>query len=158
MNEPGRFVRMHKVGDSSKIKKKSKNKQKLNKKQLNKIKARVSSKQQQQQNQQNFSKSKTKPSILKERRPHPVEKKKVSAKLKTSEQKKEFHEDLVDRLKGSRFRFINELLYTHKGADAIEIFNQDSTAFSTYHDGYRNQVEQWPINPLDRIIKSIKTL
>lgn len=70
----------------------------------------------------------------------------------------DFREKLVENLKGSRFRFINELLYTRKGQDAIKIFKEDSDAFQTYHNGYRKQVEQWPINPLDRIIKSIQTL
>lgn len=70
----------------------------------------------------------------------------------------DFREKLVENLKGSRFRFINELLYTRKGEDAIKIFKEDLDSFQTYHDGYRKQVEQWPINPLDRIIKSVKAL
>lgn len=74
------------------------------------------------------------------------------------EEPKNFHDDLAGRLKASRFRFINEQLYTQSGDEAIKVFNEDDSAFSTYHEGYRMQVEQWPINPLDRIIKSIKKL
>lgn len=77
---------------------------------------------------------------------------------KIADNSNDFREKLVENLKGSRFRFINELLYTRKGEDAIRIFKEDEDAFQTYHDGYRKQVEQWPINPLDRIIKSIKSL
>lgn len=74
------------------------------------------------------------------------------------ESKKDFGYDLADRLKASRFRFINEQLYTHTGEEAEDIFKQDDSAFSAYHDGYRKQVKQWPLNPLDRIINSIKKL
>lgn len=70
----------------------------------------------------------------------------------------DFRDQLVDDLKSSRFRFINELLYTRPGHSASEIFKEDSQAFQTYHEGYRQQVAYWPINPLDRIIKSIKGL
>lgn len=72
--------------------------------------------------------------------------------------KKTFGDDLSDRLKASRFRYINEQLYTQTGEQAIEVFKEDSSAFLAYHDGYRKQIEQWPINPLDRIIRSIKKL
>lgn len=71
---------------------------------------------------------------------------------------KTFGDDLSDRLKASRFRFINEQLYTQTGEQAIDVFKEDTSAFTAYHDGYRKQVEQWPINPLDRIVKSIKKL
>lgn len=74
------------------------------------------------------------------------------------EEPKTFHDDLAGRLKASRFRFINEQLYTQNGDEAIKVFNEDDAAFDTYHEGYRIQVKQWPINPLDRIIKSIKKL
>lgn len=85
--------------------------------------------------------------------------KKLSKKQKLQQREgKDFHNQLVDDLKGSRFRFINELLYSRKGKDAVEIFKEDNEAFQTYHDGYRQQVEYWPINPLDRIIKSIQSL
>ena len=70
----------------------------------------------------------------------------------------DFRGQLVDQLKSSRFRFINELLYTRSGSEAGSIFKEDSEAFTTYHEGYQKQVEQWPLNPLDRIIKSIKNL
>lgn len=85
--------------------------------------------------------------------------KKPSKKQKLQQRAgKEFRDELVDSLKSSRFRFINELLYTRKGGDAIQIFKEDADAFTTYHDGYRQQVEHWPINPLDRIIKQIQGL
>lgn len=69
-----------------------------------------------------------------------------------------FHDELVDRLKASRFRYINEQLYTQTSDEALKVFSEDENAFNTYHEGYRIQVKQWPINPLDRIIKSINKL
>lgn len=69
-----------------------------------------------------------------------------------------FRNKLIGNLKGSRFRYLNEILYSSDGSNAVKLFKQDRAAFTAYHDGYRQQVEQWPLNPLDRIIKSIKKL
>lgn len=69
-----------------------------------------------------------------------------------------FRERLVESLKGSRFRFLNEQLYKCEGQEAKDMFEKDPQAFSAYHEGYRQQVSQWPSNPLDRIIKNIKKL
>ncbi|XP_058118046.1 ribosomal RNA-processing protein 8 [Anopheles ziemanni] len=65
---------------------------------------------------------------------------------------------LVARLKGSRFRFINEQLYKTTGEEAKKLFQEDPDSFTAYHEGYRHQIAQWSMNPLDRIIKSIKKL
>lgn len=70
----------------------------------------------------------------------------------------DFREKLVDSLKGSRFRFINEQLYRTTGADAKRLFQDDPSAFNAYHEGYRHQIVQWSVNPLDRIIKSFGKL
>ncbi|XP_059609037.1 ribosomal RNA-processing protein 8 [Phlebotomus argentipes] len=67
-------------------------------------------------------------------------------------------ERLIGSLKGSRFRFINEQLYTSQGKDALKIFEEDTTAFKVYHEGYRQQVEQWPLNPLDVLIKAVRKM
>lgn len=64
----------------------------------------------------------------------------------------------ADNLKGGRFRFLNEQLYTMKSKEAVKLFAGDNTAFDAYHEGYRQQVEKWPINPLDRIIKAVKKM
>ncbi|XP_053658471.1 ribosomal RNA-processing protein 8 [Anopheles marshallii] len=65
---------------------------------------------------------------------------------------------LTDRLKGSRFRFINEQLYKMPGEEAKKLFQEDPASFDAYHEGYRQQVEQWPMNPLNRMIKCILKL
>ncbi|KAL5288013.1 RRP8 family protein [Megaselia abdita] len=45
-----------------------------------------------------------------------------------------------------------------KSKEAVKLFAEDDTAFDAYHEGYRQQVEKWPINPLDRIIKAVKKM
>lgn len=69
-----------------------------------------------------------------------------------------FADQLRENLKGSRFRFLNEQMYKQTGEESMKIFREDETAFRAYHEGYRHQVEQWPMNPLDRIIKNMKKL
>lgn len=65
---------------------------------------------------------------------------------------------MLARLQASRFRYINERMYSTTGKDAQEMFNNDSDAFKSYHSGYRQQVKQWPINPLDLIINRIRKM
>lgn len=60
------------------------------------------------------------------------------------------------KLEGSRFRVINEKLYTTKGAEAFSEFTKDPSLFDVYHEGFREQASHWPENPLDRIINWIK--
>lgn len=69
-----------------------------------------------------------------------------------------YGDKLRESLKGSRFRFINELLYTNDSQEAMKMFGEDETAFGAYHEGYRHQISQWPVNPLDRIIKQINKM
>lgn len=65
-------------------------------------------------------------------------------------------ERMLNQLKAARFRFINEQLYTSDVNDAQEIFKEDPGSFEAYHSGYKQQVRQWPVNPLDIIIKSLQ--
>lgn len=69
-----------------------------------------------------------------------------------------FRQALIDNLKGSRFRYLNELLYSKPSNEATSVFQEDPSSFQAYHDGYRQQVQQWPLNPLDRMIKAMKRL
>lgn len=65
---------------------------------------------------------------------------------------------MMSKLSGARFRFLNEQMYTSEGSEAQKIFKEDPSAFQAYHEGYRMQVEKWPLNPLDKIISSIKNM
>ncbi|EEB14057.1 Cerebral protein, putative [Pediculus humanus corporis] len=65
---------------------------------------------------------------------------------------------MLEKLKSSRFRFINEQLYTMKSQDAYKLFQEDSEAFTAYHEGYNNQTKSWPKNPVDMIIQTIEKM
>lgn len=84
--------------------------------------------------------------------------KKLKPKIQVPESLSSFGAKLRENLKGSRFRFINEQMYTQTGKESFEIFKEDPTAFEAYHEGYRHQIAKWPLNPLDRIINGIKRL
>lgn len=178
MDRPGKYVLIKKVNSSSKAIQKVKNGknktiEKKLKKQLQPQNSKPVDAVQKKNNQQvtqPLSKS-AKRKLKKKNKLNDASHQEVSSKKNKTEaafaaNKKEklkakhndFQEDLADRLKASRFRFINEELYTRRGDDAFEIFNEDESAFTTYHEGYRKQVEYWPINPLDRIINSVKKL
>lgn len=59
------------------------------------------------------------------------------------------------KLSSARFRYLNEQLYTQTGQESYRLFAEDKEAFRVYHDGFQSQVEKWPSNPLDSIIKYI---
>lgn len=65
---------------------------------------------------------------------------------------------MITQLKASRFRFINEILYTNDSSQSKHYFKTDPDSFMAYHAGYKLQLEQWAVNPLDIIISSIKKL
>uniref|UniRef100_A0A1B0AUX6 Ribosomal RNA-processing protein 8 n=1 Tax=Glossina palpalis gambiensis TaxID=67801 RepID=A0A1B0AUX6_9MUSC len=69
-----------------------------------------------------------------------------------------FAAKVKEQLKGGRFRFINEQLYTMSSRKAAKIFEEDPETFYAYHEGYRHQIAKWPVNPLKRIIKMINRL
>jgi len=60
------------------------------------------------------------------------------------------------KLEGAKFRWLNEQLYTTRGTEAFDMFQNDNSLFDIYHQGYKNQVESWPQNPLDLIIDFVK--
>jgi len=64
---------------------------------------------------------------------------------------------MQDKLEGAQFRWINEQLYTIDGKEALRIFQENPELFEVYHKGYRCQVAKWPVNPLDIIIKYLKS-
>lgn len=75
---------------------------------------------------------------------------------KLPSKKSELQDKLKSKLDSSRFRWINEQLYTITGDEALELFNNDDSMFDVYHRGFRRQVEHWPVNPVDVMIEWIK--
>jgi ribosomal RNA-processing protein 8 len=54
-------------------------------------------------------------------------------------------------LDGSRFRWLNEALYTENSHKSFELFQGDPSLFEAYHRGFRSQAASWPTNPVDDI-------
>ncbi|EDO41737.1 predicted protein, partial [Nematostella vectensis] len=62
-------------------------------------------------------------------------------------------EKMKSKLESSRFRWINEQLYTTSGDHALTMFSAEPALFDVYHRGFRTQVEHWPVNPVNVIIQ-----
>jgi ribosomal RNA-processing protein 8 len=58
------------------------------------------------------------------------------------------------KLTASTFRLLNEQVYSSPNAFAGQLL-RDPTTFGDYHEGYRAQLRQWPVNPNQLIIDSI---
>ena len=65
-------------------------------------------------------------------------------------------QQFAKKLEGSRFRVINERLYTTEGATAFAEFQAQPELFQAYHEGFREQASHWPVNPLHAIIDWIR--
>lgn len=63
---------------------------------------------------------------------------------------------MMAKLTGSRFRWINEQLYTISSKDALKLVQEQPQLFDEYHDGFRSQVQSWPENPVDVFVDQIK--
>lgn len=87
-----------------------------------------------------------------EEKPNQIVKKKESERNLTLRQK------MMKKLKAARFRYLNEQIYTTTGKETEKIFRQDPESFKAYHEGYKLQVKQWPLNPLDKIVASISKM
>ena len=61
----------------------------------------------------------------------------------------------LSRLSGSRFRELNEELYTTNSSSALQRFQENPELFDQYHEGFRTQVKSWPVNPVDLVYKWI---
>lgn len=67
-------------------------------------------------------------------------------------------EKMVNKLKAAKFRLLNEQIYTTTGKKMHDYFTNNTEDFLAYHEGYKQQVSKWPLNPLDVIIKRINKL
>lgn len=64
---------------------------------------------------------------------------------------------MMNKLSGSRFRWINEQLYTITSEDALSLIKDQPALFDEYHEGFRSQVQSWPENPVDVFVDQIQT-
>jgi ribosomal RNA-processing protein 8 len=67
--------------------------------------------------------------------------------------KSQLHQTFEKKIEGSKFRMLNETLYTTSGVEAKRMFEKNPELFDLYHKGYVSSVKAWPKNPLDAIIK-----
>lgn len=86
------------------------------------------------------------------------EKPNQTIKKKESERNLTLRQKMMKKLKAARFRYLNEQIYTTTGKETEKIFRQDPESFKAYHEGYKLQVKQWPVNPLDKIVASISKM
>ncbi|CAN3480021.1 25S rRNA (adenine(645)-N(1))-methyltransferase [Diutina catenulata] len=63
---------------------------------------------------------------------------------------------MMEKLSGSRFRWINEQLYTITSNDALSLIEKQPELFDEYHSGFRSQVKSWPENPVNVFVDQIK--
>jgi ribosomal RNA-processing protein 8 len=63
---------------------------------------------------------------------------------------------MMAKLTGSRFRWINEQLYTITSDEALKLVQEQPSLFDEYHDGFRSQVQSWPENPVDVFVNQVK--
>lgn len=83
----------------------------------------------------------------------------VESPRKTKESKSSALADKVaKKMSGARFRWINEKLYTCTSTDAVKLFSEDPHLFTLYHQGFREQAHQWPLNPLENLIEYVQGL
>lgn len=62
------------------------------------------------------------------------------------------------KLISSRFRHLNETLYTTPSTQALELFSSNPELFDEYHAGFSRQVkESWPANPVDGYAAAIRS-
>lgn len=62
---------------------------------------------------------------------------------------------MLSKLSGSRFRWINEQLYTTTSDNALEMIKKQPELYEEYHKGFASQVESWPENPVDLFIREL---
>ncbi|CDO64311.1 rRNA processing and telomere maintaining methyltransferase, putative [Plasmodium reichenowi] len=70
--------------------------------------------------------------------------------------KKKIENSPEDIVNSSLFRYINEYMYTNNSAVVQNKLNQTKNIFNIYHQGYKNQKNKWPHNPVSIIIKHLK--
>lgn len=88
--------------------------------------------------------------------PAVVQKPKSAAAPTTQGKLSALQQQFAKKLEGSRFRMINEQLYTSRGEESFATFQSNPGLFDVYHQGFREQASHWPHNPLDSIIEWIR--
>jgi ribosomal RNA-processing protein 8 len=89
-------------------------------------------------------------------RQHPDTRKPIE-KSTNSSQGTTTHTPGAQALEGSRFRWLNESLYTEDSQKSFQLFQGDPSLFEAYHRGFRSQAANWPSNPVQDICSFAKS-
>lgn len=60
--------------------------------------------------------------------------------LKVEKKMSKLQAKMASKLSGSKFRWLNETLYTAKSDSSFELFSREPELFSIYHEGFASQV------------------
>eukprot|EP01026_Neomeris_dumetosa_P004065 TRINITY_DN11089_c0_g2_i1.p1 TRINITY_DN11089_c0_g2~~TRINITY_DN11089_c0_g2_i1.p1 ORF type:complete len:440 (-),score=84.83 TRINITY_DN11089_c0_g2_i1:117-1361(-) len=63
---------------------------------------------------------------------------------------------LEQQLQGGRFRWLNQQLYTINSQAALKLMQENKDYFEDYHEGFRTQTAQWPVQPINQAIDFVK--
>ncbi|MCJ1393057.1 25S rRNA (adenine645-N1)-methyltransferase [Xylographa bjoerkii] len=61
-----------------------------------------------------------------------------------------------EKLVSSRFRYLNQTLYTTPSKSSYALFQENPRFFTEYHEGFRRQVGAWPENPVDGFVRWVR--
>uniref|UniRef100_A0A0L0P6F4 Ribosomal RNA-processing protein 8 n=1 Tax=Candidozyma auris TaxID=498019 RepID=A0A0L0P6F4_CANAR len=90
-------------------------------------------------------------------KPHPSKSDQFITKEPASERKlTPLQQKMMAKLSGSRFRWINEQLYTTSSENALKLVQEQPALFDEYHEGFRSQVQLWPENPVDVFVQQFE--
>ncbi|XP_039203954.1 ribosomal RNA-processing protein 8 [Crotalus tigris] len=73
-----------------------------------------------------------------------------------SRQTPSLRQRLESRLDAARFRYINQLLYTHSSQEAAQLFQEDPEALAVYHRGFALQAARWPERPVEHFVHYLR--
>ncbi|EWS75240.1 methyltransferase, putative (macronuclear) [Tetrahymena thermophila SB210] len=80
---------------------------------------------------------------------------------KHEEKQNQKNQDLTNRIEqglvGSKFRMINEYLYTTDSKTSADHFAKNKEDFLLYHQGFQSQIVKWPEKPVDMIINELNS-
>lgn len=77
-------------------------------------------------------------------------------KKKTKRSESKLEDKINENLLGSKFRILNEKLYTIPSDEALEYFKNNPEDFEIYHQGFTIQASKWPVNPNILIIQELE--
>jgi len=80
----------------------------------------------------------------------------IGMKNEAASQTSALQKSFEDRLLGSRFRVLNEELYTSDSKASFKRFSAQPDLYQQYHNGFRKQIENWPLNPVDVIVSKLR--